>query len=51
MLYLLENADGFIGYIINAYGAYDDYEGDLFDNLIRNLPVEEREILKLGLKK
>ncbi len=43
VLYLLENADGFIGYIINAYGAYDDYEGDLFDNLIRNLPVEERE--------
>ncbi|MBO9155234.1 hypothetical protein ACFOTA_23695 [Chitinophaga sp. GCM10012297] len=43
VLYLLENADGFIGYIINAYGAYDDYEGDLFDNLIRNLPVDERE--------
>ena len=44
VLYLLENADGFIGYIINAYGAYDDYEGDLFENLIRNLPVDEREI-------
>ena len=44
VLYLLENADGFIGYIINAYGAYDDYEGDLFENLIRGLPVDEREI-------
>ena len=43
VLYLLENNDGFIGYIINAYGAYDGYEGDVFDNFIRRLPVEERE--------
>ena len=44
VLYLLENDDGFIGYIINAYGAYDDYEGDVFDEFIRQLPVEERDI-------
>lgn len=43
VLYLLENEDGIAGYIIDAYGAYSDYEGDAFDNFIRNLPVEERE--------
>lgn len=44
VLYLLENREGFIGYIINAYGAYDDYEGDVFDDFIRQLPVEERDV-------
>ncbi|MGE7774606.1 hypothetical protein ACQKLP_07785 [Chitinophaga sp. NPDC101104] len=43
VLYLLENTEGIQGYIINAYGAYSDYDGDMFDNFIRNLPVEERE--------
>lgn len=43
VLYLLENSQGVIGFIINAYGAYDDYDGDLFDEFIRKLPVEERE--------
>ncbi len=44
VLYLLESTDGQIGYIINAYGAYSDYDGDLFDDLIRKLPVEERDV-------
>lgn len=43
VLYLMEHKDGLIGYIINAYGAYDDYDGDLFEEFIRKLPVEERE--------
>lgn len=43
VLYLLENEYGLIGYIINAYGMYSDFEGDGFDNFIRKLPVEERE--------
>lgn len=45
VLYLLENKEGFIGYIINAYGAYDDYEGDVFDSFIRQLPIEEKDVL------
>ena len=43
VLYLLEHTSGRTGYIINAYGAYSDYEGDVFDDFIRKLPVEERE--------
>ena len=43
VLYVLEHTGGSIGYIINAYGAYSDYEGDVFDDFIRQLPVEERE--------
>ncbi len=43
VLYLLEHGSGQIGYIINAYGAYSDYEGDAFDDFIRKLPVEERD--------
>lgn len=43
VLYVLEHTTGHIGYIINAYGAYSDYEGDVFDDFIRKLPVEERE--------
>lgn len=43
VLYLLEHTSGSIGYIINAYGAYSDYEGDVFDEFIKKLPMEERE--------
>ncbi len=43
VLYLLEHTSGSIGYIINAYGTYSDYEGDVFDEFIRKLPIEERE--------
>ncbi|RPE12141.1 hypothetical protein EGT74_00860 [Chitinophaga lutea] len=43
VLYLLEHTSGQIGYIINAYGAYSDYEGDQFDDFIRKMPVEERD--------
>lgn len=43
VLYLLEHVSGLIGYIINAYGMYSDYDGDLFDNFIRDLKIEERD--------
>lgn len=43
VLYVLEHTSGLIGYIINAYGMYSDYEGDLFDVFIRKMPIEERD--------
>ncbi|RAJ05045.1 hypothetical protein LX64_02199 [Chitinophaga skermanii] len=43
ILYLVEDSKGHIGYFINAYGAYSDYEGDKVDEMIRNMKVEDRE--------
>ncbi|MGX5817331.1 hypothetical protein ACWKWU_03995 [Chitinophaga lutea] len=43
VLYLLEHTSGAIGYIIDAYGMYSDFDGDAFGEFIRNVPVEERD--------
>ncbi|ATL47948.1 hypothetical protein COR50_12645 [Chitinophaga caeni] len=43
ILYLIENEKEEIGYLINAYGAYSDFDGDDFDEMIRNMPIEDRE--------
>jgi hypothetical protein len=44
VLYIIEAADGLIGYSMDAYGVYsnhDDEEG--YDNFLRKVPLEDRE--------
>src|SRR5688572_11904075 len=40
ILYLIEAADGMIGYSMDAYGAYSNHDDDDYDNFIRKIPVE-----------
>lgn len=42
-LYLIEAKDGLIGYSIDAYGAYSNYDNSSYDDFIRKVPVEERD--------
>lgn len=43
ILYLIEDKDGEIGYIIDAYGTYSTHEESGFDEFIQKIPVEDRE--------
>lgn len=42
-LYLIEAKDGLVGYSIDAYGAYSNYDNSSYDDFIRKVPVEERD--------
>lgn len=42
IIYVLQAKDGHLGYILDAFGMYSDYEGDSFDRLIRALRVAGR---------
>ena len=43
VLYLIEAKDGLMGYCMDAYGAYSNYENSDFDDFIKKIPVQERE--------
>ncbi|MEO6452546.1 MAG: hypothetical protein ABIN97_00630 [Ginsengibacter sp.] len=43
IIYLIEAADGLVGYSMDAYGVYSDHDDDGYDDFIRKIPVEERE--------
>lgn len=43
VLYVAQAGDGNIGMIIDSYGAQSNYEGEDFDNFIRDIPVDEDE--------
>ncbi|MEE6187506.1 hypothetical protein PIECOFPK_00013 [Mycovorax composti] len=43
VLYVLEDKDGELGYIIDAYGAYSSHEGSEFDDFLKQIKVEDRE--------
>lgn len=43
-LYLIEANDGLIGYVIDAYGAASNHEDDQFDEFLKRIPVQERDI-------
>ena len=43
ILYLLEAKDGLIGYSIDAYGAYSNYDDASYDDFIKKIPMEERD--------
>lgn len=42
-LYLLEDKDGEIGYVLDAYGTYSTHEEAGFDEFLQKIPVEDRE--------
>jgi hypothetical protein len=41
-LYLIEANDGAIGYILDTYGVYTNYDGD-FNNALRLIPERKHE--------
>jgi hypothetical protein len=43
ILYLLETNDGSIGYIVDIYGTYSNFDDAQHNDFIRRIPVEERD--------
>ena len=43
VLYITEDKEGEIGYILDAYGAYSNHEGFEFSDFIKSIKVEDRE--------
>ena len=43
IIYLIQANDGTIGYTMDAYGAYSTHDDENYDDLIKKLPVQERE--------
>lgn len=43
ILYLIEDKDGNVGYVLDAYGVYSTHEEAGFDEFIQKIPVEDRE--------
>lgn len=41
VLYLLEDKEGELSTILDAYGAESNHSGEEFDNFLRKVPVEE----------
>ncbi len=47
VLYLLEDKEGQIGYIIDAYGMYSSHEGTGFDDFLKKIPTADRDMQEL----
>lgn len=43
VLYVIEDAQGNLGIIIDSYGAESNYDGSGFDNFLRSIPVDESD--------
>lgn len=43
VLYLVEDQDKTIGYILDAYGIYSDNEGPGFDDFLKKIPTADRD--------
>jgi len=43
VLYLLEDQEQNIGYILDAYGTYSDNQGPGFDDFLKKIPTENRD--------
>ena len=43
VLYLMEDKDRNILYILDAYGIYSNHEGPGFDDFLKKLPVADRD--------
>jgi hypothetical protein len=43
IVYLIEANDGTMGYSMDAYGAYSTQDANNYDDLIKRIPVQERE--------
>lgn len=42
VIFIIEAADGMVGYSIDAYGAYSNHD-EAYDDFLRKIPVEEKE--------
>jgi hypothetical protein len=42
-LYVIVANDGMTGYTLDAYGAYSNHDDDNYDELLRRIPVEDKE--------
>lgn len=42
-IYLIKDNEGSIGYLMDSYGAYSDYDGAGFDEFLKKIPVNELE--------
>ena len=43
VLYLVEDSDHNIGFILDAYGIYSDNIGSAFDDFLKKIPTENRD--------
>ena len=43
IIYLIEAKDGTVGYSMDAYGVYSTHEEENYDDLIKKIPVQERD--------
>ena len=43
VLYILEDEDKNIGYILDAYGTYSDNDGPGFDDFLKKIPTADRD--------
>jgi hypothetical protein len=43
IVYVIQANDGTMGYTMDAYGVYSTHEEVNYDDLIKQIPVEERE--------
>jgi hypothetical protein len=47
VLYILENKEGKIGYILDAYGAYSSQGTAGFDDFLKKIPTADRDLQEL----
>lgn len=47
VLYLLEDSDKRIGYIMDAYGTYSSQESPGFDDFLKKIPTADRDMQEL----
>jgi hypothetical protein len=44
IIYLIEAKDGLIGYSMDAYGVYSNHDDDKYDEFIKQIPKEDRDV-------
>lgn len=47
IIYLIEAKDGLIGYSMDAYGVYSNHDDDKYDEFIKQIPKEDRDIQQI----
>ncbi|PST84827.1 hypothetical protein C7T94_01495 [Pedobacter yulinensis] len=47
VIYLIEDNEGSIGYILDAYGTYSDHDGPGFDDFLKKIPMVDRDLQEL----
>ena len=47
IIYIIEASDGLIGYSMDAYGAYSNHEDDRYDEFIKQVTKEDRDVQQL----